>query len=83
MNYKNLEQLLPDELEKIIKFINSLFDNKINDRLTNQEYQKNNMEIKCPFCNSFNFKKNGHKMVLKDIIAKIVISTFQLQQIPF
>lgn len=61
MNYKNLEQLLPDELEKIIKFINSLFDNKINDRLTNQEYQKNNMEIKCPFCNSFNFKKNGHK----------------------
>ena len=42
MNLKyDLEQLLPDELEKLVLFINSLFDNKINERLTNQEYQKN------------------------------------------
>ena len=36
----NLEQLLPDELEKVLSFINKLFDTKVNERLTNQEYQK-------------------------------------------
>ena len=62
MNLKyDLEQLLPDELEKIVLFINSLFDNKVNKRLTNQEYQKNNLKIKCPNCGLTIFKKNGHK----------------------
>lgn len=62
MNFKNeLEHLLPDELEKIILFINDLFDNKVNKKLTNQEYQKYNLKIKCPRCNSSFFKKNGHK----------------------
>ena len=62
MNFKNeLEHLLPDELEKIILFINDLFDNKVNKKLTNQEYQKYNLKIKCPGCNSSFFKKNGHK----------------------
>lgn len=53
----DLEQLLPDELEKVVLFINTLFDNKINERLTNQEYQKSNLKIKFPNCDLSNFKK--------------------------
>lgn len=41
MNLKyDLEQLLPDELEKLVLFINNLFNDKIKKRLTNQDYQK-------------------------------------------
>ena len=41
MNIKDeLENLLPDELENIKLFVDNLFNNKINERLTNQSYQK-------------------------------------------
>ena len=37
MNIKDeLENLLPDELENIKLFVDNLFNNKINKRLTNQ-----------------------------------------------
>lgn len=72
----DLEKLLPDELEKLVLFINNLFDNKINEKLTNQEYQKNNLEIKCPNCNLSLFKKMVIKMEHKDIYVKIVINLF-------
>ena len=43
MNIKDeLENLLPDELENIKLFVDNLFNNKINERLTNQSYQKFN-----------------------------------------
>ena len=77
MNLKyNLDQLLPDELEKLVLFINNLFDNKVKERLTNQEYQKNNLEIKCPSYGLTFLKKMVIKMEHKDIYVKIVINRF-------
>lgn len=79
MNLKyDLEQLLPDELEKLILFINNLFDNKINERLTNQEYQKNNLEIKCPSCGLTFFKKNGHKNGTQRYLCKNCNKSFSI-----
>lgn len=75
---KNLESLLPDELEKIISFINTLFDNKINERLTNQEYQKKSLDIKCSKCNSYNFKKNGHKNGTQRYLCKNCNQSFSI-----
>jgi len=51
-----LEQLNPNELKKIIVFTNKLFTPKINDRLTNQNCQKSELEKKCPICKSINIK---------------------------
>lgn len=79
MNLKyDLEQLLPDELEKLVLFINSLFDNKVNERLTNQEYQKNNLEIKCPSCGLTFFKKNGHKNGTQRYLCKNCNKSFSI-----
>lgn len=79
MNLKyDLEQLLPDELEKIVLFINSLFDNKVNKRLTNQEYQKNNLKIKCPNCGLTIFKKNGHKNGTQRYLCKNCNKSFSI-----
>lgn len=79
MNLKyDLEQLLPDELEKLSQFIDSLFDNKINKRLTNQEYQKNNLDIKCPCCGLNFFKKNGHKNGTQRYLCKNCNKSFSI-----
>lgn len=74
----DLEKLLPDELEKLVLFINNLFDNKINEKLTNQEYQKNNLEIKCPNCNLSLFKKNGHKDGTQRYLCKNCHKSFSI-----
>ena len=74
----DLEKLLPDELEKLVLFINSLFDNKINERLTNQEYQKSNLKIKCPNCESTTFKKNGNKSGTRRYLCKNCNKSFSI-----
>ncbi len=74
----DLENLLPDELEKLVSFINTLFDNKINERLTNQEYQKNNLKIKCPKCKLSIFKKNGHKNGTQRYLCKACNKSFSI-----
>lgn len=74
----DLEKLLPDELEKLISFINCLFDNRINERLTNQEYQKCNSEIKCPKCGLSLFKKNGHKNGTQRYLCKKCNKAFSI-----
>lgn len=74
----NLEQLLPDELEKVLSFINKLFDTKVNERLTNQEYQKNNLQIKCPNCGLSIFKKNGHKNGTQRYLCKNCNKSFSI-----
>ena len=73
-----LKKLLPDELEKLVSFINDLFDNKINERLTNQEYQKYNSEIKCPSCGLSSFKKNGHKNGTQRYLCKSCHKSFSI-----
>lgn len=74
----NLEKLLPDELEKVLLFINKLFDNKINEKLTNQEYQKNVLQIKCPNCGLSIFKKNGHKNGTQRYLCKNCNKSFSI-----
>lgn len=56
-----INEMLPSQLEIIKWFVDSLLENKIELKQTNQEYQKKFMSIKCPECHMNNFKKNGHE----------------------
>lgn len=79
MNIKDeLENLLPDELENIKLFVDNLFNNKINERLTNQSYQKKDLIIKCPKCNMSNYKRNGHKNGTQRYLCKNCNKSFSI-----
>lgn len=76
-NYK-FDSLLPDELERIKKLVDNLLNNKLNDRLTNQEYQKDNIDIRCPSCKDINYKKNGHKNGTQRYLCKKCKKSFSI-----
>ena len=79
MNIKDeLENLLPDELENIKLFVDNLFNNKINERLTNQSYQKKDLIIKCPKYNMSNYKRNGHKNGTQRYLCKNCNKSFSI-----
>lgn len=56
-----LKHLLPSELEKIEKFIENVFNIKINQRFTNLEYLKKIKIVACPVDENHHIKKNGHQ----------------------
>ena len=73
-----LEYLLPDQLERIKQVIDKLLKSKMNNRLTNQEYQKNSIDIKCPKCREKKYKKNGHKNGTQRYLCKICHKSFSI-----
>lgn len=72
------DTLLPDELEKIKKLVEHLLNYKMNDRITNQEYQKEILDINCPKCNTKNYKKNGHKNGTQRYYCKECYKSFSI-----
>ncbi len=56
-----LENLMPDELEKLKNKIEKLLHDLGIERTTNQKYQLKVNQIVCPRCNDNNVCKNGHK----------------------
>lgn len=73
-----LEYLLPDQLERIKQVIDKLLKSKMNNRLTNQEYQKNSIDIKCPKFREKKYKKNGHKNGTQRYLCKICHKSFSI-----
>ena len=56
-----INNLLPDEIEKIIEFLQTLLGTKLVDKSTiSKLVYRENIEHCCPFCNSTNIVKNGH-----------------------
>lgn len=57
----DVNNLLPDEIEKIIEFLKSILGMKLVDKSSiSKLIFRENDEHKCPYCNSTNIVKNGH-----------------------
>ena len=55
------DNILPDEIEKIIEFLNKILSAKLTDKSTiSKLVHRENNDHHCPYCKSNNIVKNGH-----------------------
>lgn len=57
----DINNILPDEIEKFIEFLKTILGNKISNKSTiSKLVHRENSNHHCPFCESNNIVKNGH-----------------------